>query len=178
MRKTATILAVIIGCSLLLSSLHLDIANAAAGTLVDLSEAHNCPQGRHMQPNGNFAVDVYCDDALGTNIAFTLVGINAPIQGKYSLTQRTWQGGDWAASASSVFWSNDLNTVLVATDMVYGTGTIYRLKLLEQGAETIWSMQPGSGCIPVIKSLSGTTLVIDIIPCESGLPRQETISIN
>ncbi|MEW7009603.1 hypothetical protein [Lentilitoribacter sp. EG35] len=141
-------------------------AHASDQNIIDMSDAFNCPQGRHMQPNGPFAVDIYCDDALGTNIAVMLVKMSAPFQGEYSLTNRVWQGDNWAASASSIIWSDDPNEVYVSTDSVYGTGSIYKLQLLEQTSELIWKME--SGCVPALKAVSVATLRVEILPCSEG----------
>ena len=90
-----------------------------------------CKPGPEFQPNGLFAVYTFCDDALGTNIAIYLYKLGIPINGKYDLGKRFWQGEEWSYDVTSWAWlPND--KLLLATSYIYGSGKLYRLDLLKQ----------------------------------------------
>ena len=54
-------------------------AYAESIPIVQIS-AKFCKKGVHNQPNGNYAVYVFCDDALGTNISVFLNNLGAPFK--------------------------------------------------------------------------------------------------
>jgi len=60
-----------------------------------------CSQGIYEQPSGKFAIHVFCDDALGTNIAVFLNKMGAPIHQEYDLGNRFWQSEEWAYDVMS-----------------------------------------------------------------------------
>jgi len=85
-----------------------------------------CPPGIHEQPNGKFALHVFCDDALGTNVAVFLNKMGAPIHQDYSLGNRFWQNQEWAFDVMSYAWlPND--QLLLSTSAIYGSGSVYLL---------------------------------------------------
>jgi hypothetical protein len=85
-----------------------------------------CPQGIHEQPSGKFAIHVFCDDALGTNIAVFLNKMGAPIHQEYNLGNRFWQNEEWAYDVMSFAWLSN-NKLLLSTSAIYGTGSVYLL---------------------------------------------------
>ncbi|PHR98845.1 MAG: hypothetical protein COA78_25655 [Blastopirellula sp.] len=85
-----------------------------------------CPQGIHEQPSGQFAIHVFCDDALGTNIAVFLNKMGAPIHQEYDLGNRFWQNEEWAYDVMSFAWLSN-KKLLLSTSAIYGTGSIYLL---------------------------------------------------
>jgi hypothetical protein len=114
--------------------------NAVSDTgLVMPLNSRLCPQGMHHQPNGPFAVIVFCEDALGTYIAVICYdpGIcersetpdrKIRFEG-WSLASRIWQEKSWASDITSLAWSPDGKRLYLSTSEIYGTGAIYVLNL-------------------------------------------------
>ena len=92
-------------------------------------DGKSCIGGVHEQPNGLFAVYVFCDDALGTNISIFLKDLGAPLRGPYTLTKRFWQNEEWGADVTSFAWLPDHKTLLLATSAIYGSGKVYKINL-------------------------------------------------
>ena len=120
---------------------------AAEGDVEQLGNGE-CVQGLYEQPRGGpFAVFVFCDDALSTNIGVVNVaGAAGPggielsdprVWDKWFVTDRFWQESSWAADVTSFAWSDDLKFLYVATSGVYGTGSLYRLSLVERSSAHI-----------------------------------------
>ncbi|WP_417433288.1 hypothetical protein [Kiloniella sp.] len=149
-------------------------ANAQKPVLKDLSQA--CEADRYNQPIGEFSVDVYCDDALGINISIVKLKFDAPIIGPYSLTQRTWQGGDWAFSITSFMWGNDRKSLYVATEGYNGTGKAYYLDIETQTSQEVWSTSPGD-CGSVLTGMNDKNITLATIPCDGKQPRNIEITI-
>jgi hypothetical protein len=112
----------------------------------------NCISGLHPQPaDGPFAVFVFCDDALGANIAvinispgagpgaIRLVGPRKEWN-HWNVSDRIWQEASWATDVTSFAWSSDLCLLYVATSGTYGTGAVYRLDLVARVATKIFSL--------------------------------------
>ncbi|WP_417455175.1 hypothetical protein [Kiloniella sp.] len=135
-------------------------ANAQKPALKDLSQV--CEADRYNQPIGEFSVDVYCDDT--------------PIIGPYSLTQRTWQGGDWAFSITSFMWGNDRKSLYVATEGYNGTGKAYYLDIETQTSQEVWSTSPGD-CGSVLTGMNDKNITLATIPCDGKQPRNIEITI-
>ncbi|WP_125911878.1 hypothetical protein [Kiloniella majae] len=133
--------------------------------------SQKCTSDRYVQPIGQFAVDVYCDDALGTNISIVKLKFDAPIVGPYTTTKRTWQGGDWAFSITSFMWGKDKKSLYVATEGYNGTGKAYYLNVETQSSQEIWSMSSGD-CGSVLKGMDKNNIILENIPC-SGNQAQE-----
>jgi hypothetical protein len=54
--------------------------------------AQLCVTGEHKQPSGPYALYVFCDDALGTNVAVFLKELGVPFSENYDLGKRFWHG--------------------------------------------------------------------------------------
>lgn len=135
-----------------------------------------CEPGSYPQPGGAFAVQVYCDDALATNIAVHLARMSAPVEGPYTLTRRSWQGGDWAGDVTSFAWSQDSAALFVATSAVNGTGSVYRLSLLDQQVRQIWRRDPDD-CIPKLVNAGDSVLDLEVVTC-GGASRAVRIALD
>jgi hypothetical protein len=123
-----------------------------------------CKPGVHEQPQGPFALYVFCDDALGTNIAVFLNDLGAPLSGPYDLGKRFWQGQEWANDVTSYAWLPD-GRLLLATSAIYGTGTVYILDLEKQQSKV--ALQPQKdGCMPILKGVTGSRVEMEIESCE------------
>lgn len=101
-----------------------------------------CISGLHSQPAGGpFAVYVFCDGALGINIAVINISpgagpgtikLEGPKKewGHWYVNDRLWQEAEWATDVNSFVWSADLRLLYVATSGIYGSGAVYRLDLV------------------------------------------------
>jgi hypothetical protein len=74
--------------------------------------AKYCKPGPQFQVPGPFAIYVFCDDALGTNIAVFLNDLGAPLRNKYDLGKRFWQGEPWSYDVTSSAWISNGNNSL------------------------------------------------------------------
>ncbi len=104
-----------------------------------------CKQGEYQQPNGYFSIYVFCDDALGTNIAVFAKDMHNPVLGpsrQYDLGKRFWQGEPWSYDAISFAWL-DKSKLLLSTSGIYGSGSVYILNLLEKESNVIYK-DPGA----------------------------------
>ncbi len=115
-----------------------------------------CKGGPHLQPSGLFAIYIFCDDALGTNIAVYLNKLGAPLREKYDLGKRFWQGEKWSYDVTSYAWLNDENHLLVATSAIYGSGSLYLLDLENQKSKVLFHTD---GIIE-IKKISGSEVTL------------------
>jgi hypothetical protein len=150
------------------------LANEQKPALKDFSKT--CEANRYVQPIGEFSVDVYCDDALGTNISVVKLKFDAPMVGPYTLTKRTWQGGDWAFSITSFMWGTDKKSLYVATEGYNGSGRAYYLDVETQTSQEIWSMSPGD-CGSVLTGMNEEHVLLQNIPCTDNKARDITIDI-
>jgi len=113
--------------------------------------ARACVDGTHKQPNGVFAIYVFCDDALGTNVSIFLKKLGAPLSGKYALGKRFWQDKEWSNDVTSYVWLKDKRYLLLATSGIYGSGSLYLLNLEEQTSTVLYQDTSASLEITSIK---------------------------
>ena len=132
---------------------------------VETIDGVNCNHGVNKQPKGLFAVYVFCDDALGTNIAVFMDHIGAPLAGKYFLGKRFWQGEEWNYDVTSFSWLRD-NQLLLATSAIYGSGKIYKLDLENQKFSVIKDSIRGI-CLMHLKSVKNKKVKIVLTDCET-----------
>ncbi len=118
--------------------------NAADISVVQVSP-NVCKQGEYKQPDGYFSIYVFCDDALGTNIAVFARDMHNPILGpsnQYDLGRRFWQGESWSYDVVSFSWLNK-SKLLLSTSNIYGSGSVYILNLYEK-TERVLYKEPGA----------------------------------
>lgn len=132
---------------------------------VETIDGANCRQGIHKQPGGIFAIHVFCDDALGTNVAIFINHLGAPISGKYDLGKRFWQAEEWSYDVTSFSWLEE-NRLLLATSHVYGSGKVYRLDLESQTYEVLKDNDENT-CLAHIKSIGKSRAKIGLTNCET-----------
>lgn len=145
---------------------------AAVDHRVDLSAT--CTAGKYRQPDGDFAVNVYCDDGLGVNINIELSRFYAPVAGAFKPSARIWQGGPWAASVTGFIWDG-AERLYTATEAYNGSGKVYRLHLIKQEATEIWRVGPGD-CAPVITGLDNNGLQLKVSACDGTGARSEWLN--
>ena len=151
------------------------LAEGRPGEAVDVSPVA-CARGTYRQPGGAFAVQVFCDDALATNIAVFLERMTAPLEGGYSLIHRYWQGEAWGRDVISFVWAVAGETLFVATATVDGRGSLWRLDLRERDAAVIWR-GAGGDCLPRLVSAAEDRLVMRVATCDGAATREVTVPL-
>jgi hypothetical protein len=126
-----------------------------------------CKGGLHTQPEGPFGVYVFCDDALGTNIAVFYPQLGEPRYEKWTLTRRFWQDEPWSADVSALGWVPGRNLLVVTTSYIYGTGAVYLLNLEKQSYTNLGST---NDCGSVILTLTESVVKIGLVNCEDSKP--------
>ena len=127
-------------------------------------DPRDCQPGIHSQVQGPFALQVFCDDALGTNIAVFLSDLGAPLAGKYSLGDRFWQGEEWNLDVTAYAWLGG-DRLLLSTSRVYGSGRVYLLDLAAQS----WRVARPSNedeCVTHLEALRGDTVILKLTVCD------------
>ena len=127
--------------------------------------ARSCIQGIHKQPKGIFALHVFCDDALGTNVAVFFDDLGAPFSGKYNLGNRFWQGEEWNYDVTSFSWLKE-NRLLLATSNIYGSGDVFMLNLEEQTYKVIFPSEP-SIFVTQLKSIRNKRVELITTECQN-----------
>ncbi len=97
----------------------------------------NCPGGSHRQPNGPFAVALFCEDALGTYLSVIYIGpIGAPAtqNGRWTLADRYWHDPLWGSDVTWFKWSQDGTHLFISTSEIYGSGGFFELDVLKRTA--------------------------------------------
>ncbi len=151
------------------------LAEGRPGEVVDVSPVA-CARGTYRQPGGGFAVQVFCDDALATNIAVFLEQMTAPLEGGYSLIGRYWQGEAWGRDVTSFAWDVAGGALFVATAAADGQGSVWRLDLSDRDAAVVWR-GAGGDCLPRLVSAAEDRLVLRVTACDGATTREVTVPL-
>lgn len=136
-----------------------------------------CKEGVNKQPGGPFALYIFCDDALATNVAVFLSDMHNPLRGPYLLTKRFWQNEEWSADVSDILWLSDGKHLLIATSPIYGTGEIYKLDLENRKYISIYKYTGESEvCAVHISEIDSNKISVNITDCD-GKGNEFEISI-
>jgi hypothetical protein len=114
------------------------LSSTHAGEVINLGPG-KCKHGLLFQPNGPFAVMLFCEDALADHIGiiyYRTMGV--PLEGKWSLTDRFWQQEDWGADVTAFAWDNTGKYLIVTTSSIYGSGSVYCLDLMNRKARRLF----------------------------------------
>ena len=141
-----------------------NVAYAESIQIIKISPEY-CKEGVYKQPKGLFAVYVFCDDALGTNISVFLDDLGAPLRGPYRLTNRFWQSDSWGADVTSFAWLLDNESIVISTSAIYGTGKVYKLNVESQRSEVIYTPPKGT-CLTEIDKKSQEKMKIQVTSCK------------
>ena len=114
-------------------------SSAQAGEVIILDPG-KCRHGLFFQPNGPFAVMLFCEDALGSHLGviyYKIMGV--PLKGEWSLTDRFWQQEDWGAGVTAFAWDSAGKYLFVSTSAISGTGYyVYRLDLINREVKRLF----------------------------------------
>jgi hypothetical protein len=147
------------------------LSSTQAGEVINLGP-EKCKHGLLFQPNGPFAVMLFCEDALGDHIGVTYyTPMGVPYQGKWSLTDRFWQHADWGADVTALAWDNTGKFLFVTTSSIYGSGAVYCLDLMNRKATKLFPQTKykkemekiKSPCQPKILGINEKTQTVDIL---------------
>ena len=158
-----------------LVSIARSLAEGRPGEVVDVSSVV-CVPGTHHQPGGVFAVQVFCDDALATNIAVFLARMARPLEGAYSLIHRYWQGEPWGRDVTSFAWGAAGDALFVAAAAVDGHGGVWRLDLRERDAEIVWRAV-GGDCRPRLLAVADDRLTLRVTACDGEATREVVVPL-
>lgn len=125
-----------------------------------------CNPGLHSQPNGPFAVFVFCDDGLGSTIGVINDELRVLFGGPWSLADRFWQERSWARDVMSFAWSTNGNRLYVATQEIYGVGALFELNL---EARTALQVSPTEGVTHEITKVDEEAGVLHYSPGDRTL---------
>ena len=123
--------------------LALVFCTSAGAQAITRATPKTCVHGLKAQPRGGpFSVFVFCDDALGVNIAVLntspgagpgQIRLEGPrVWSHWQVNDRVWQDASWSTDITSFAWSRDLRSLYVATSGTYGSGALYRLSLVDR----------------------------------------------
>lgn len=100
--------------------------------------ATDCPTGTHRQPDGPFAVILFCEDALGSYLSVLhLDPIGAPFVDRWSLNDRYWHEPVWGSDVTGFKWDKDRKRLFVSTQGIYGAGGFFELDLQARKAKQV-----------------------------------------
>ena len=140
------------------------LTHAESVSVVQISPKY-CKEGVHKQPKGQFALYVFCDDALGTNVSIFLSDLGAPLRGSYRLTKRFWQSDEWGADVTSFSWLPSNKYLLLSTSAVYGSGKVYKLNLESQASEVVYIPNENT-CLTELVAIENNKAHLKVTDCE------------
>ena len=100
-------------------------------TTVDLARRNEITKNRIIkQPNGPFAAIVFDEYALAIHTCVIFYeNMGVPVEGKWSISERTWCSDKWGSDITSMYWSPDGKSLYLATSSIYGDGGVFKLNL-------------------------------------------------
>ncbi len=103
-----------------------------------------CTGGKHEQPNGPFAVIVFCEGALGNYIALYYKEIMrnplSPKYPKWMLGNRVWEDSEWGSDVTGFVWGSAGDNLYVATSNIYGEGGLFDVDLKSRKASKMYPL--------------------------------------
>jgi hypothetical protein len=148
---------------LILTLLAPAISEANPGN-TDSIGGRDCRNGVHQQPHGPFAVYVFCDDAVGTNIAVFYSALGEPRFDKWTVQRRFWQDEPWSLDVHTLGWVPDRDLLVVTTSEIYGHGAVY---LLDLRAQTFVILAEPQDCGAAILAIDKSSVTVGLNDCES-----------
>jgi len=103
-----------------------------------------CKQQLYYQPNGPFAVALYCGDALGDQIAILYYPHDTEVPGDRATMRSVWVGEPfawfdpvWSTDVTSFTWGFDGRHLFVGTSCIYGSGGLFALELANRSVSQL-----------------------------------------
>ena len=128
-----------------------------------------CKQQIYHQPNGPFALNVFCEDALGSHIGIVYYkNMSQPIKDAWQITDRYWQLSEWGSDATSFCWDPSGNYLFISTSAIYGSGKVFVLDLYNRIATEIFPknksvlLADGGICLTNLKSVDFRNRIVQI----------------
>ncbi len=191
-RTTTTALCTMLSC---VCSISAHAADASVHQNIINFSGESCPHGLHHQPNGAFAVIVFCEDALGTSLAVVcydagkydrLLDVKSGEAMGWEIADRVCQQAPWAADVTSIAWSPNGKFLYVASSEPYGAGGLFQLDLDRRAATQILPKnvkvtlsEPGPGYMIAGLSEDGKTLRVETLESEDvATMRTETVTLS
>ena len=131
-----------------------------------------CKDGLHKQPKGQFGVYVFCDDAVGTNIAVVHLYPGDSEFERWPIARRFWQGEPWSLDVSSIGWVPNKNLLVVATSEIYGEGSVFLLDLENQQSSVLLTPKD---CGASITAISESSVTVGLNDCVNEKPNKRVV---
>jgi hypothetical protein len=92
----------------------------------------------YQQPGGGpFAVMLFCDDALGSNLGVICYAGHPCTRPPWDVVNRFWQEPRWATDVTAFAWHPNKACVYVSSSEIYGEGDVYALDLPDRLVTTL-----------------------------------------
>lgn len=131
---------------------------AFAATIIPASPRY-CKPGLHEQPNGPFAVMLFCEDALGSHLGVIYYkNMSVPLYERWSLTDRFWQRNEWGADVTGFTWDDTGKYLFVSTSAIYGSGAVYVLDLSARTSRRLFPNKIHQDAMKRIAELCATVI--------------------
>lgn len=126
--------------------------------IIPASPRH-CKPGIHEQPNGPFAVMLFCEDALGSHLGVIYYKtMSNPVYESWSLTDRFWQQQEWGADVTGFAWDDTGKYLFVSTSPIYGSGAVYALDLGARSSHRLFPNEIHQHSMTRISELCSTAI--------------------
>ena len=129
-------------CAVFIGPIESSFAEQPATSKLVVKLYPGCKPGSYSQPNGPFAVLVFCESALGDYIAlYYEKPMGSPISfgyPKWPINDRVWQDSVWASDVSSFAWSPSGKFLYAATSNIYGEGGIFEIDLARRVSKRVF----------------------------------------
>lgn len=127
---------VLFGCLFLLPT------NVPAGEL--LGAGQSCTHGLKPINDTPFSIYFSCEGALGNYLGVILTEKWSKKGNKHwDIGDRFWYDSSWGKDITSVYLNTQKQELYIATSSMYGSGGVYKLKLLEKEAVLIFPKNIG-----------------------------------
>lgn len=132
---------------------------AVAEQGVTLASGRHCSHGLHLQPDGPFAVMLFCEDALGSHLGVIYYGnIGVPLEGMWALTDRFWQEPAWGAEVTAFVWDSKNELLLVSKSGIYANASVYRLELKNRRSSKLFPVETDEQWLPPVREICFTEI--------------------
>jgi hypothetical protein len=139
-------------------------ASANAFENITVISGGYCKPGVHNQPYGSFAIYVFCDHALGTNVSLLLHDVEETANKNWSVAERFWQSEEWGTDVTAYLWLPDKKHLVISTSKILGKGAVYKLDLENKIVKTLYRAQ-GNICSTELEQYEKDQLMVMLTGC-------------